>query len=476
MEYTQPIQRHLPLDVVWVVLGKFGNISCSAPACLLVAFSEILRKLILAQISQQQLSSGKEIIIHLHDMPNVTNAGLYNVLAFIQNGQIKFLEPELENILIAANDLQVVSLVSLICEEMTARILENTSTAIPLLYIVVACLPPRSQYRNMVVDVAAKKFRTIIISSEFRKISFEMLYALISSPMLQEAEWVMEIYKAILFWLRNNIEQIYLAPALLDNVNFKLIINMVENDDLILSPRHDQSLSSSVYTISGAETVNAPTPIRGPIGLAPSPLCSFIIPAFESTSPLTTRSLNTETSISMDKNWCPIQKHPAESDNLSDYQTIPTVMHTAQESTASKAGNSERRLWSEVLVEGLKHTSRNGNVTSEIVSVQDSTTSPTSPTVPLKSPHDSIPTTIAERSAPIFTYAAAASGQKETETAVGSSSVPESIGIQTSSSQESASSSKRRRKFEQIPLRTEPPKSRKELRKERQARERAAKN
>ncbi|VIP00261.1 Uncharacterized protein BM_BM10467 [Brugia malayi] len=43
--------------------------------------------------------------------------------------------------------------------------------------------------------------------------------------------------------------------------------------------------------------------------------------------------------------------------------------------------------------------------------------------------------------------------------------------IRTSSSQESASNLKRRSKFEQIPLRTEPPKSRKELRKERQAHE-----
>ncbi|VDM97457.1 unnamed protein product, partial [Onchocerca ochengi] len=74
-------------------------------------------------------------------MPNVTNAGLYNVLAYIQKGQIKFLETELEKILVAANDLRVISLVSLICEEMTVRISENTSTAIPLLYAAVACLP-----------------------------------------------------------------------------------------------------------------------------------------------------------------------------------------------------------------------------------------------------------------------------------------------------------------------------------------------
>lgn len=56
-----------------------------------------------------------------------------------------------------------------------------------------------------------------------------MLYALISSPVIQGAEWVMEIFKAVLFWLRNNTEQIYFAPALLDNVNFKIIINVIEN-------------------------------------------------------------------------------------------------------------------------------------------------------------------------------------------------------------------------------------------------------
>ncbi|VDO51887.1 unnamed protein product [Brugia timori] len=75
-------------------------------------------------------------------MPNITNAGLYNVVAFIQSGQIKFLETELENVLIAANDLRVTSLVSLICEEMTARILENTSPPISLLYSAIACLAP----------------------------------------------------------------------------------------------------------------------------------------------------------------------------------------------------------------------------------------------------------------------------------------------------------------------------------------------
>lgn len=56
-----------------------------------------------------------------------------------------------------------------------------------------------------------------------------MIYALISSPVVQGSEWVMEIYNAILFWLRNNIDLIYCAPALLDNVNFKMIANTIEN-------------------------------------------------------------------------------------------------------------------------------------------------------------------------------------------------------------------------------------------------------
>ncbi|VDM96134.1 unnamed protein product, partial [Onchocerca ochengi] len=361
----------------------------------------------------------------------------------------------------------------------------------------------RSQYRNMVVDAAAKKFHDIVKNSEFRKLSFEMLYALISSPILQGANWVMEMYKAVLFWLRNNIEQIYLAPALFDNINFKLIIHTTEKrqdiimrslevpglgpivqiflmdaiyaqflDNLMISPRRYQSLTSSIYTISGAETVNVPTSIRGPTGLAPSPFSSFIIPAYDSTSPPTTRSISTETPVSGDKNWYPMQQLPIESENLLGYHSTPisTVMHTAQESTVSSGGSKGRRLWSEVLARGLKHTSKNENL-------KGSGRPPirggiTSSTMSSKSPHDSIHTMVTARSAPVFTYADAVSGQKETETAVVSSPIPESIGIRTSSSLESVSSLKPRRKFEQIPLRTEPPKSRKELRKERRARER----
>ncbi|VDO32163.1 unnamed protein product [Onchocerca flexuosa] len=490
-----------------VVLGN--GYACSAPACLLTVFSEVLRKLILAQISQQQLSPDKEIIIYLYDMPNITNAGLYNVLAFIQKGQIKFLETELEKILVAANDLRVISLVSLICEEMAVRISENTSTAIPLLYAAVSCLPMHSQYRNMVVDAAAKKFHYIVKSSEFRRLSFEMFYALISSQILQGANWVMEMYKAILLWLRNNIEQIYLAPALLDNINFKLIINTTEKrrdiimkslevpglgpivqiflmdaiyaqflDNLMLSPRREQPLSSSIYTISGAETVNVPTSIRGPTGLAPSPFSSFIIPAYDSTSPPTTRSISTETPVSGDKSWYPMQQLPIESENLLRYHSTPinTIMHTAQESTVSSAGSKGRRLWSEVLARGLKPMSKTESMRpGGRPPIRGGFTSSTvSSTISSRSPHDSSHTMVTARSAPVFTYATAVSGQKETETAVASSPMPESIGI-GSSSLESVSILKPRREFEQIPLRTEPPKSRKELRKERRARERIKK-
>uniref|UniRef100_A0A1I7VQJ8 BACK domain-containing protein n=1 Tax=Loa loa TaxID=7209 RepID=A0A1I7VQJ8_LOALO len=483
--------------------------ACSAPASLLAAFSEIFRKLILIKISQEQFSSGKEIIVHLNGMPNLTNAGLYNVVAFIQNGQIKFLETELENILVAANDLRVAALVSLICEEMTVRILENTSSAVSMLYTAVACLPPQSQYRSMVVDGAAMKFRDIMISPELLKLSFEMLYSLISSPVLQGSEWVMQIYETILFWLRNNPEQICLAPPLLDSVNFKIIINAHDNrleiikkswevpnlgpivqlflmdaayaqflDGLMLPVNRDQSLSSSIYTISGAETATVPTPMRGPLGLAPSPLGSYIIAPFDSTSHITTRSISNETSVSLEKNWCPTQQLPigcGSSHNPTGYQSslANTATQTAQAKIASNVGDSGQRLWSEVLADRPKHTSKSGNLTGEMVSFQSTTALST---LPSKSSHDSIPTVITARSGPAFTYSSAATGGKqETSTAITSSPTLESVGIRTSSSQESASSSKRRRKFEQIPLRTEPPKSRKELRKERQARERAGK-
>ncbi|OZC07710.1 hypothetical protein X798_05265 [Onchocerca flexuosa] len=430
MQQTPLIQQPLQLDAVWVVPGKLrkyfleeeleydrlevntylnwsanaglkneakvvlGNgYACSAPACLLTVFSEVLRKLILAQISQQQLSPDKEIIIYLYDMPNITNAGLYNVLAFIQKGQIKFLETELEKILVAANDLRVISLVSLICEEMAVRISENTSTAIPLLYAAVSCLP----------------------------------------------------------------------------------INL---DNLMLSPRREQPLSSSIYTISGAETVNVPTSIRGPTGLAPSPFSSFIIPAYDSTSPPTTRSISTETPVSGDKSWYPMQQLPIESENLLRYHSTPinTIMHTAQESTVSSAGSKGRRLWSEVLARGLKPMSKTESMRpGGRPPIRGGFTSSTvSSTISSRSPHDSSHTMVTARSAPVFTYATAVSGQKETETAVASSPMPESIGI-GSSSLESVSILKPRREFEQIPLRTEPPKSRKELRKERRARERIKK-
>lgn len=235
-------------------------------------------------------------------------------------------------------------------------------------------------------------------------------------------------------------------------------------------PSREQSLSSSIYTISGAETVNAPTPIKGPLGLAPSPLGSYIIPPFDSTSPVTTRSISNETSLSVDKNWCSTQQLPVGSgysQNTLGYQSIPanTVIPMTQEKIENNAGDSGQRLWSEVLAEGPKHTSKSGTVTRN-------TTTPST----LRS-HDSISTVITARNGPAaYSYSTAVTGGKqETATAITSSATLESVGIRTSSSQESASSSKRRRKFEQIPLRTEPPKSRKELRKERQARERAQK-
>uniref|UniRef100_A0A1I8EG49 BTB domain-containing protein n=1 Tax=Wuchereria bancrofti TaxID=6293 RepID=A0A1I8EG49_WUCBA len=488
-EGVPQLQQRLALDVVWVVPGDIrkyylqdelrtdrleaevylkwsANIglknqvkivlengySCNAPACLLAAFSDIFRKLISSQASQETLSSGKEIIVHLNGMPNITNAGLYNVVAFIQNGQIKFLETELENVLIAANDLRVTSLVSLICEEMAARILENTSPPISLLYSAVACLPSQSQYRNMVVDGAAIKFHDILASPEFLKLSFEMLYALISSPVLQAPEWVLEIYEAVIFWLQNNPEHICYAPALLDNVNFKDIVHMTDNRheimkkslevpdlgpivqlflmdavyakfvDRLMSPQNrNQPLSSSIYTVSGAETAVAPTSLRGTSGLAPSPLGSYIIPPFDSISSATTRSISNETSVSVDKNWRPAQQLPigsGSSRNRTGYQN--NLTNSAIYLTQQKISDNGRQLWSKILAQQPKHLFKSGNVTNEMVPFQ-------------------------------------------TE-------------IRTSSSQESASSSKRRPKFEQIPLRTEPPKSRKELRKERQAREKADTN
>ncbi|VIO99917.1 Uncharacterized protein BM_BM10292 [Brugia malayi] len=442
-EGVPQLQQRLVLDVVWVVPGDIrkyylqdelrtdrleaevylkwsANIgfknrvkivlengySCNAPACLLVAFSDIFRKLISSQVT---------------------------------------------------------SLVSLICEEMTARILENTSPPISLLYSAIACLAPQSQYRNMVVDGAAIKFHDILANPEFLKLSFEMLYALISSPVLQGPEWVSEIYEAIIFWLQNNPEHICYAPALLDNVNFKEIIHVADNRqeimkksldvpdlgpivqlflmdaiyakfvDHLTSPQNrNQSLSSSIYTVSGAETAIAPDPLRGTLGLASSPLGSYIIPPFDSVSSVTTRSISNETSVSVDKNWRPAQQLPigsgssrnrtARNDPILTYSNVPitTSDAAANDDTAGAIGGGAAGIDTTDcgVIDG--DTIRDGVIT-------DST--------------------------------------------IGNGAIDESAEIRTSSSQESASNLKRRPKFEQIPLRTEPPKSRKELRKERQARE-----
>ncbi|VIO89686.1 Kelch motif family protein [Brugia malayi] len=488
-EGVPQLQQRLALDAVWVVPGDIrkqylkhelradrleakvylkwsANIgiknrvkivlengySCNAPACLLTAFSNIFRKLISAQATQETLSSGKEITVHLNGMPNITNAGLYNVVAFIQSGQIKFLESELENVLIAANDLQVTSLVSLICEEMTERILENTSPPISLLYSAIACLPPQSQYRNMVVDGAAIKFHDILASPKFSELSFELLYALISSPVLQGPQWVLEIYEAIIFWLQNNPEHICYASALLDNVNFKEIIHVADNrqeimkkslevpdlgpivqlflmdavyakfmDGLTSPENRNQPLSSPIYTVSGAENAVTPTPLRGTLGLAPSPLGSYIIPPFDSVSSATTRSISNETSVSVNKNWRPAQQLPigsAHNDPVLIYSNVPITTAAASDGTAGAIGGCA--IGGGAIGDGATGSGR---------------------------------------------------GEQERSGAIKSSPTLESAEIRTSSSQESESSSKRRPKFEQILLRTEPPGSRKELRKKRQARE-----
>uniref|UniRef100_A8PH48 BACK domain-containing protein n=2 Tax=Brugia malayi TaxID=6279 RepID=A8PH48_BRUMA len=527
-EGVPQLQQRLVLDVVWVVPGDIrkyylqdelrtdrleaevylkwsANIgfknrvkivlengySCNAPACLLVAFSDIFRKLISSQATPEILSSGKEITVHLYGMPNITNAGLYNVVAFIQSGQIKFLETELENVLIAANDLRVTSLVSLICEEMTARILENTSPPISLLYSAIACLAPQSQYRNMVVDGAAIKFHDILANPEFLKLSFEMLYALISSPVLQGPEWVSEIYEAIIFWLQNNPEHICYAPALLDNVNFKEIIHVADNRqeimkksldvpdlgpivqlflmdaiyakfvDHLTSPQNrNQSLSSSIYTVSGAETAIAPDPLRGTLGLASSPLGSYIIPPFDSVSSVTTRSISNETSVSVDKNWRPAQQLPigsgssrnrtARNDPILTYSNVPitTSDAAANDDTAGAIGGGAAGIDTTDcgVIDG--DTIRDGVITDSTIG------------------NGAIDGTVGGGA-----IGGGSGEQERSGAAITSFPTLESAEIRTSSSQESASNLKRRPKFEQIPLRTEPPKSRKELRKERQARE-----
>lgn len=292
-------------------------------------------------------------------------------------------------------------------------------------------------------------------------------------------------------------------------------------------PINNQPLSSSIYTISGAETVNAPTPMGEILGLAPSPLGSYVIPPFDSRSPVvTTKSISNETSVSVDKNWCPTQQPPIGSGfsrNSVGYQssTANTVTCATDEKISTKTSDSGRRLWSEVLAQGPKYDSKSKNISDQAPSFQ-TRTAPSS-VLPPKSSQDSFRMVITARSdlehsnivpseternglvssgpardgrvdsgsarsdplcsdstapiGPSFTYSAIVAGggahKEEVTTALASSPTSDSVGPRTSSSQESASSSKRRRKFEQIPLRTEPPKSRKELRKERQARERA---
>nr|CDQ04464.1 Bm8382 [Brugia malayi] len=221
-------------------------------------------------------------------------------------------------------------------------------------------------------------------------------------------------------------------------------------DGLTSPENRNQPLSSPIYTVSGAENAVTPTPLRGTLGLAPSPLGSYIIPPFDSVSSATTRSISNETSVSVNKNWRPAQQLPIGSGEMIPLQssTAPSIL-------------------------------------------------------PPKSSRDSICTVITAHNDPVLIYSnvpittAAASdgtagaiggcaigggaigggangsgrGEQERSGAIKSSPTLESAEIRTSSSQESESSSKRRPKFEQILLRTEPPGSRKELRKKRQARE-----
>ncbi|EJW77933.1 hypothetical protein WUBG_11159 [Wuchereria bancrofti] len=407
---------------------------------------------------------------------------------------------------------------------MAARILENTSPPISLLYSAVACLPSQSQYRNMVVDGAAIKFHDILASPEFLKLSFEMLYALISSPVLQAPEWVLEIYEAVIFWLQNNPEHICYAPALLDNVNFKDIVHMTDNRheimkkslevpdlgpivqlflmdavyakfvDRLMSPQNrNQPLSSSIYTVSGAETAVAPTSLRGTSGLAPSPLGSYIIPPFDSISSATTRSISNETSVSVDKNWRPAQQLPigsgssrnrtARNGPVLTYSNIPITTTTAPApaAIASDGGTG-------VIGGGVIGTGATGSAVIGGSTIRDGTITGNGAIDGGGGAADNNGTigggggvirggTIgggAINGGAIDTGGSGGgSGEQEASGAITSSQTLESAEIRTSSSQESASSSKRRPKFEQIPLRTEPPKSRKELRKERQAREKA---
>lgn len=284
-------------------------------------------------------------------------------------------------------------------------------------------------------------------------------------------------------------------------------------------PTGNLSLSSSIYTISGAQTVNPPTPLGGPLGLTPSSLGSYVIPPFDSRSPLTTDSIN-ETSMSVEESWRPAKQPPIgtriphKSTTTEQISTADTATPAEQAKVTSSAVEGGRRLWSEVLAHGLK--SKTENAPSEATtSVQRTTAAPPVASVPSVNSRDSIRTVITVRngtertertgqsrvnggpirSSPIsnippstgpklnnlarngqpFTYSAVVANGKESKTAIASSPILDTVGIQTSSSQESAASLKRRRKFDQIPLRTEPPKSRKELRKERQARERAEK-
>lgn len=249
---------------------------------------------------------------------------------------------------------------------------------------------------------------------------------------------------------------------------------------MISPPRRDQSLPSTIYTISCAETATVPTPIRGPLGLGSSPLGSCVIPPVDSTSAVTTRSISNETSVSVDKNWCHMQQLPVgsgSSPNQPNYASslANTAVYVTPEKVPSHAGDSRRRLWSEVLADGPKYTSKRGNLSSEMIPFRSNTPS----TALSQSSSNTTRTVIAPNSGTSFNYSGAvttARSGKQESAGIISSQTYESAAIRTSSSQESASSSKRRRKFEQIPLRTEPPKSRKELRKERQARERAGQN
>uniref|UniRef100_A0A0M3HTL1 BTB domain-containing protein n=1 Tax=Ascaris lumbricoides TaxID=6252 RepID=A0A0M3HTL1_ASCLU len=164
------------------------------------------------------------IEIDLSDLKsrNLTVEGLQIAITFMSTGSISVEEGSLPHALIAANLLEVESLLKLICEQMANLASKSPRSACVMLEIAVQSLPRHSDYRSTVVDAVAQLFTTVQRDPLFLKLLPESVYALFAAPVFSMQE-DLHTLKCLLRWFKANPQHIYAAPFLLDTLKFNHI-------------------------------------------------------------------------------------------------------------------------------------------------------------------------------------------------------------------------------------------------------------